>query len=539
MSLRKLALLSFAMWLILLGGKGCFGYHSSSPVPSRPTSYYLDCSAPANGSGTQASPWNTLGKAKTMFVPGDHLLFKRGTTCNGTLTPQGSGSAAASIVIDAYGSGPAPVINGGSAEAVVKLVNQQYWEINQLEIVGGNQYGLYIAGDKPNLTLNHIYLQNLNVHGAKFNSRKRADSGEVFLTTSGTGTTLKDVFINAVVAHDTHAAEGIFVSAGGAWTYDSTGKQALGDKITVQNSTAHDVYGDGIVINELTNGLLQSNVVYRSGLCPDCTGSTPVGLWEWFCHTCTVQFNESYANSSWDGDGGDFDIDYYNDDNIVQYNYGHDSAGYCVSFFGSAGTAHRNIFRYNVCSNNARRASLSSQGEIFVFTWNNGSLDGVEIYNNTIYWNPAGGEGYALSAAGASYTGSGPLFFRNNIIYAAAPGLIQSSESLTLDNNLYYATTGTQSFEINANTYTSLAQYQAATGEDAHSRQSDPLMTTPAYHAIGKPVTAFHLLTGSPAINVGVDVCLNLTGCDMGSQDFWGNKLPASAPYNVGAYQGR
>jgi hypothetical protein len=533
--------LSSAALFLLAAGHSTSKYRdpSQSKAPQRtPSPYYLDCSAATNGVGTQSSPWNTLAKANTSFIPGDQLLLNRGTTCNGTLSPRGSGSAAAAIVIDAYGSGAAPIINGGTAEEALKLFNQQYWEINNLEIVGGNKYGIYISGNTPNSSLNHIYLKSLNVHGAKFTSKKRADSGEVFLSTGGSGETFNDILIDGVVAHDTHASEGIFVSAGGAWTFDSTGKQTLGDKITVQNSTAHDVYGDGIVINELTNGLLQSNVVYRSGLCPNCTDSTPVGLWEWFCHTCTIQFNESYANSSWEGDGGDFDIDYYNDDNIVQYNYGHDSAGYCVAFFGSAGTAHRNIFRYNVCANNARRASLSGQGEIFVYTWNDGSLDGVQIYNNTIYWNPAG-EGYALSAAGASFTGSNPLFFRNNIIYAAAPGLIQASASLTLDNNLYYTTTGTQNFEINANTYTTLAAYQSATREDTHSSQANPLMTNPTYHAAGKPATAFHLLKGSPAIGAGASVCLDIGGCVMGQQDFWGNTLPGNGPYNIGAYQGR
>ena len=181
---------------------------------------------------------------------------------------------------------------------------------------------------------------------------------------------MNDVLIDGVTAHDSHVSEGIFVSAGGAWIETNGVSQPLGSNVTVQNSTAHDIYGDGILITELNNGLLQRNVVYRSGLCPNCTGSTPVGLWEWYCHTCTVQNNESYANQSWGGDGGDFDIDYYNNNNVVQYNYGHDSAGYCVAFFGAGGRASLdNVFRYNVCSNNGRRSDLSKQGEVFVYTW--------------------------------------------------------------------------------------------------------------------------------------------------------------------------
>jgi len=53
---------------------------------------YVDCSAATNGTGTQASPWNTLASVNTIsFSAGDQLLFKRAVTCSGTLAPRGSG----------------------------------------------------------------------------------------------------------------------------------------------------------------------------------------------------------------------------------------------------------------------------------------------------------------------------------------------------------------------------------------------------------------------------------------------------------------
>src|ERR1700742_4583603 len=125
--------LSSAALFLLAAGHSTSEYRdpSSSMIPARtPTSYYFDCSAATNGAGTQSSPWNALAKAKTSFMPGDHLLLKRGVACNGTLAPQGSGSITAPIVIDAYGSGPVPIINGGTAEEALTLFNQQYWEIN-------------------------------------------------------------------------------------------------------------------------------------------------------------------------------------------------------------------------------------------------------------------------------------------------------------------------------------------------------------------------------------------------------------------------
>lgn len=514
--------------------------HPDSVSVRTPVVYYVDCSTGQDGKGTQSLPWKSLSDVSALALhPGDRLLFKRGTQCAGSLTPQGSGAANAPIFIDAYGTGTPPVINGGNAEEAVKLFNQQYWEINNLEITGGNRYGLYISGDTPKSSLNHIHLRNLNVHSATFNSTKRADSGEVFVSPRGAAEILNDVVVDGVIAHDSHVSEGIFVSAGGAWIETDSFSQPLGSNVTVQNSIAHDIYGDGILISELTNGLLQKNVVYRSGLCPDCTGSTPVGLWEWYCHTCTVQYNESYANESWDGDGGDFDIDYYNDNNVVQYNYGHDSAGYCVAFFGAGGRAtHDSVFRYNVCSHDGQRSDLSKQGEVFIHTWNGGSLDGVEIYNNTFYWDPASSAA-ALSVSDATFSGNGPLFFKNNIIYATVPGMTQTISKLALDHNVYWTTAASApTWRVDGTTYASISAYQAATKQDLHSYYADPMLNRPTYHGIGTPTTAFQLLPKSPAVHTGTDVCNEVSGCSMGTQDFWGYHRPATSVHNIGAYEG-
>ncbi len=517
------------------------GHSSSFPsATGSAATYYLDCSASKSGNGTQASPWNSLRTVNAFaFLAGGHLLLNRGTVCNGALTPQGSGAANAPIVIDAYGTGAPPMVSGGGAEAALKLFNQQYWEINNLEITGGNRYGVYVSGNTPNTSINHIYLRNLNVHGAAYTSTKRADSGEVFISANAAAQVINDVLIDGVTAHDSDVSEGIFVSAGGAWIEGNGVSQPLGSNITVQNSTAHDVYGDGILISELNNGLLQRNVVYRSGLCPNCTGSTPVGLWEWYCHTCTVQYNESYANQSWGEDGGDFDIDYFNNDNVVQYNYGHDSAGYCVAFFGAGGRASlNNVFRYNVCSNNGRRSDLSKQGEVFVHTWDKGSLDGVQIYNNTFYWNPASNAA-AFSISDATFSGSEPRFFKNNIIYATVPGMIETSSAFVLDNNIYWTTVASPpTWKVDAATYYIFSEYQAGARQDLHSHYTNARLSSPNYHAVGRPATAFQLLPGSPAAGAGANVCSGISKCSMGTQDFWGHPLPAGTGYNIGAYQG-
>ena len=524
--------------LLSCGGSGSSG--SGTPPPG-PATYYLDCSASTNGNGTQSSPWNTLTSANAItFQPGDQLLLNRGTTCSGMLTPAGSGSSTAAITIDAYGSGPEPVINAGSNLAAIQLVNQQYWEINNLEIVGGAQYGIYIFANVDNVNLDHFYLRNLDVHGVQYVSTVRDDSGEVYFSSTGLHAVMSDILVDGVTAHDTQASEGIVIYAGGGWTNADRSDQMLGNNITVQNSTAYNVGGDGILLMTVSNGLMQNNVTYHTGQCSACTGSTPSALWEWFCHTCTVQNNESYANSTWGQgyDGGDFDIDYYSTNNIVQYNYGHDSAGYCISVFGAENTVDSgHIIRYNICANNSQLSNSPDPGEILLNSWDGGSIDGLQIYNNTFYWNPAT-PGAVINTTWAYVTANQPDLFENNIIYGAAPWMIETTSIFTLDHNIYWTTAPGPTWQYNGNSYADFTSYQSGSGQDAHSFYGDPLLIDPTFHSPGKPTTEFSLQANSPAIAAGVNVCSGLSGCSMGSQDFFGNPLPNGNGYNIGAYQG-
>jgi hypothetical protein len=269
-----------ASGLIGCGGTGASG--TGTPPPPQ-TAFYLDCSAATDGSGTQASPWNSLTDANNYaFQPGNQLLLNRGTTCSGMLQPRGSGSSGSPITIDAYGTGAQPVINGGMNTAGILLTNQQYWEINNLEIVGGNQFGVSISANIDNVNLDHIDLRNLNVHGANWVPTTRDGSGEVYLSSTGLHAVMSDILIDGVTAHDTTASEGIAIYAGGGTTNADRSDQMLGNNITVQNSTAHDVGGDGILVMTASNVLMQNNVTYHTGLCSACTGSTPGALWEWF-----------------------------------------------------------------------------------------------------------------------------------------------------------------------------------------------------------------------------------------------------------------
>jgi hypothetical protein len=188
-----------------------------------------------------------------------------------------------------------------------------------------------------------------------------------------------------------------------------------------------------------------------------------------------------------------------------------------------------------VCANNGRKSDLSKQGEIYVHTWEGGTLDGVEIYNNTLYWNPASNAA-AFAADDAEYSGIGARFFKNNIIYATAPDLIQATSAFVLDNNIYWTTShSSPRWQFDKGSYANFTTYQSASKQDIHSYYVDPKVSDISYHGVGKPGTPFHLLAGSPAMGAGTDVCAGIRDCSIGYQDFWGRGVPSGHGYNIGA----
>ncbi|MBJ6364027.1 choice-of-anchor Q domain-containing protein [Paenibacillus sp. GCM10012307] len=512
------------------------------------TTYYVDSVSgnDSNNGTSTSSAWKTLSKvSNTTFSPGDEILLKRGATFAGMAWPKGSGQNQQPITLGAYGTGNRPIINGGTNEAAIKLQNQQYWVIKDLETTGGNPRGISIGNDSGN-TLNYFRILNSVVHdvGGVDTTKPGNDLGKkqgliaVWAPNGSKGSHFNDVIIDGSTAYSTQRWSGIMVYSNAS--ADDTGGST---NISIRNSTVYDVYGDGIAVFSATdNSVMESNVVYDIGKAPTDLLGTPNGIWTWRTNNAIVRYNEVYQTHSPGVDGGAFDIDYYNTNNWVEYNYAHDNDAYGVAVFGATddtvngtftGVTNNAIVRYNIFSNNGREAGNngSGQGDFYVLTWAGGSIDGLQIYNNTSYWNPARND-YAVKMVGANFVGSNPKIFKNNLIYSTVPKIVAvSNNTVSFDHNLYWYTgSNDPEFNINNTSYNSFASYREASGQDLNSIYADPKLNTPSYHSIGKPTTQFELQNQSPAINAGVDV-------NGGARDFLGNNSLQGGAFDIGAIE--
>ena len=505
------------------------------------TTYYIDCSASNNGDGSQSNPWNSLSSVNShgSFQGGDQILFNRGTTCTGMLTPSGSGYSGATITLGAYGYGALPVIDGGNSSAALQLTDQQYWDISDLELEGGNPHTVFITGTNQSsaTTLTHIHLSNLSVHdvNGSLSSSSPYCTGLINIC-AGQQESWNDILIDGSTLYNgTNEWFGIVIVSGDA--------NSSVTNSTVQNTTIHDTGGDAIVLDYGQNTTIQYNTAYNTGSATQKSShvGTPDSIWQFGCKgNCVTQSNEAYNShngiNNWDA--GLFDSDFDSTGQIIQYNYGHDSDGYCIVALSSNGHVTSNaIIRYNICANNEQGDSGNQYGAIVVLSFDNGhgngSVDGVQIYNNTIYWNPQANVP-VFQASNAVYSGSNPDVFENNLIYSTSnTTMINAPGVWSLNNNLYWQSSGTPQWTYDGTTYSSLGSYQSGSGQDSNGVNADPLLVNAVNAGAGRSnaITDYSLQSGSPAISLGASISGN------GGRDFAGNSVPSSGAVECGALQ--
>lgn len=453
-AVRRAGLFFFLMTCL---ASACFGRVIAPQSNSAGHEYFVDCSSPVNGNGeSSTSPWNSLRLLQSKaFSPGDVIKLRRGTECRGSLQPKGSGSADHPVRLTSYDEGTRPkVIADASAEEALRLFDQQYWDIDSLDLEGGTTYGVFISGTKG--VLHHIHLSNLWVHDVHGGPMKNKDNGLVMFSPGSVDQHFDDVLVDGVTAWNTNQWAGIMIG-GGNLGYPP--ESAWNTNAVIRNSTVHDVQGDGIVLFRVHGGRIDSSVAWNTGMQITQTVGTPNAIWTWLCDDCTVEGNEAYLTDSPGVDGGAFDIDYGNTKNSVINNYGHDTQGYCVAIFGAGYVTRHSVVRGNLCINNGRSPRMANyQGAIFLLSWNGGSIDGLTMENNTVYWNPYENAPALLNEGNIK---AGTAVFRNNTIYSTAPWMVDSNTSLSFAQNHYnYFGAGAPEWRYGTQRFRSLALIQ-------------------------------------------------------------------------------
>jgi hypothetical protein len=487
------------------------------------TTYYVDSVTGSDGYlGTSPSAaWETLDKVNSVvFAAGDQILLKAGCAWTGKVDPYGSGADGNPIIVDMYGSGAKPLIDGqGLVPAPFRLYNQEHWEVSNLELTNYHpshvttRYGAFVAAEDFGV-LRHLHVKDLYVHDVNgLNDDGNKANGGVIYELRGLGieTWWDDVLIEGCTIERVDRS-GIWVHS---WSWDRSYPVGEGPywvpsyNVVIRGNFVDDVAGDGIVPCECVAPLVEYNVVKD---CNKRSGRYCVAIWPWNCDDAVFQYNEAYlARTTRDGEG--FDSDWFSTNTIIQYNYSHDNeGGFCLVC--ANGTYENNgihgyndgtIVRYNISQNDQTRAFHIA-----------GPCTNTHIYNNTIYI----GEGLAgdpiVHSSWGGYADN--THFYNNIFYNLGTGDYDFAGSTNndFDSNVFYG------------------NHPVGEPADANKITAEPRLAAPGSGSIGRDsCDGYTLLPDSPCIDSG------LTISDSGGMDYWGNPVPSGISADRGAHEYR
>ena len=504
-------------------------------VPLYAADYYVD-STKGNDSNSGLTPqkaWRTLKKINsTTFQPGDNIRLKAGCTFTGQLYPKGSGAPGKPITIDLFGKGNRPIIDAGGTSddggfygaegktgSVVYLLNQQHWEISNLEIRNHGKNADYRRGVRVEINgmgeCHHIHLKNLFVHDINGLNKSKGNShhelskqtGGIFLCVTGDDekTRFIDVLIDGCTVQNCDRS-GISIGARKHWYkgWNQLIDPALVDSrlhlnVIIRNNRIDDVGGDGIVVQYAKAPLIEYNVCKDAAKRSYKQRQYSAGIWPWMCEDALFQFNEVYkTHSRLDGQGFDCDS---GRGTIYQYNYSHDNEGGFMLF--CMGNSKSSTVRYNI-----------SQNDHFALFTNSGGT--AEVYNNVFYI----GKGMKTDINTGHLRGKMKIY--NNIFFNEGEVRKPRWGKYEYRNNVYFG------FDTTPN--------------DPDKITKNPQLKAPGTGGTGiitlfqskrdklSKLDGYQLKANSPCIGKGHPI----EGSLKVLHDFWGHKLQGKAP-NIGA----
>lgn len=365
--------------LVLFFAGLCFAPHPALFA----TDYYVNSlrGSDSNPGTSPDSPWKTLEKVNhSHFQPGDRILLCSGSRWEGQLAPTNSGSTTAPILVDQYGEGPLPRIDGnGKVENVLQLVNVENVNVRHIEITNhgaqpGTRRAVLIAAVDYG-TVHHIAISDLYIHDVNGTNQRKETGGILFRTV---GSKVPSRF------------DGLMIERNIIWKVDRSAIVGQSSEfarsrwfpslhVVIRDNYAENIGGDGIVPWATDGVLVEHNIVLRAN---QRANTYNAGIWPWSADNSTFFLNESaYTHSTMDGEG--FDSDYNSRNTHFLYNYSHDNDGgfmlICTPVkrtpkenIGNTGT----VIAYNISRNDHAR------------TFNLSGADQTAVEHNVIYTAP-------------------------------------------------------------------------------------------------------------------------------------------------------
>ncbi|HEY0009504.1 MAG TPA: hypothetical protein VGB55_12320, partial [Tepidisphaeraceae bacterium] len=436
-------------------------------------------------------------------------------------------------------------IQAGSGSDGIYAYNNAGFSFSNFNLVGNG----YTSNTKNGISLYNDLAGNVKKDYLRFDNLEISGFGSNGLVLGGfNGSSgYNDVRITNVSSHDN--GKGGISTYG--FTFNRTTPNYANTNVYVGNSKAYNnrgitsdtnPTGNGIVLGSVNNGVIERSVAYNNGI-NNINSAGPVGIWAYDARNVVIQHNESYANRTSGGDGDGFDLDVNTTNCIMQFNYSHDNdgAGFLI-YADSARPNSGNVVRYNISQNDARKLSYAGIMIAGVGTTN------VDVYNNTVYLDRAGGNASA-SGIGILNIGGSPsnVRVRNNIIQTANGATTLSAvNGTTVQGNNYFAAGSSSPLILYAGSqYGTLAAFRLATGQETVSGQAvgfnvDPkLFNAGGGGTIGDPnslnsLSAYTLLTASQMRDAGLNLQA-LFGINPGSSDFYGVLIPNNGSFDIGA----
>jgi len=484
--------------------------------------YYVDSVGGLDtNSGTSSSaPWQTLTKVNGVtFLPGDNVLFKRGSSWTGTLYPQGSGTSTSPIIFDAYGAGAAPLINGGGAQYAVQIVNKQYFTFQNFSVsndaaTDGYRIGMRVAFNGPPGAINYFpgvsILNNEihNVRGITVRSQGVYSTAALYVEFSDYQGAQPQVDHLLIEGNDLHDNRCIGIEVVTPHLYASR-PDLWATNLIIRSNLIDQGGADHIIVNGANAPLIEYNAGYDAGiLSTHPAGSYIAGMWTCYdTKDAIFQFNEvaRTLNESVNGASGDsqaFDADLGTQGNqTFQYNYSHDNDGGCLIMMPDPTIAKTVIYRYNLSVNDGRNTNSGCQFSMHPYI----GVNSAYVYNNVFYTTRQ--EGFKFrDYAGAYYYNN--IFDMPAAIYPTSP---------VFSNNCYFGHNPdvTDAYKVLADPKF-VGPLPTLTGTDGYTAATTGI---------------FKLQSTSPCINAGMSIAGN------GGRDFFGNPLYASGYADIGLHE--